>query len=83
MLLMARLVIVPMPVVFGVSKDCAGSQRDESLAWMAEEHRLPVGRPDFKSGEMHACVSGRFDSCLFRQKISSSPVFKFRARSGG
>ena len=36
---------------------------------MAEEHRLPVGRPDFKSGEMHACVSGRFDSCLFRHRI--------------
>ena len=71
---MGRLVIVAMPVVFGVSKErawhYAGSQRHESLAWMAEEHRLPVGRPDFKSGETHACVSGRFDSCLFRHEFS-------------
>ena len=44
-----------------------GPRRAESLALPAEEHRLPVGRPDFKSGEAHACVPGRFDSCLFRQ----------------
>ena len=31
-----------------------------------EEHRLPVGRPDFKSGETHEGVSGGFDSHLFR-----------------
>jgi hypothetical protein len=36
------------------------------LKSLAEERRLPVGRPDFKSGGMHAGVFGRFDSYLFR-----------------
>ena len=28
---------------------------------------LPVGRPDFKSGEGRETALGGFDSCLFRQ----------------
>jgi hypothetical protein len=45
------------------------------LKSLAEERRLPVGRPDFKSGGMHAGVFGRFNSYLFRQLLSFLFVF--------
>ncbi len=38
------------------------------IGLQAEEHRLPVGRPDFKSGGTREGVFGRFDSYLFRHK---------------
>ena len=45
--------------------------RHTYLAWMAEEHRPPVGRPVFKTGEVAAGSPGGFDSHLFRHLFPS------------
>ncbi len=64
------------------------SEGAASLLSFAEERRIPVGRPDFKSGGMHACVFGRFDSCLFRQPLvrpleNATPDQDGRSRASG